>query len=438
MAAEQFLCYAVATVAAGLTPAVSALQTDLTAPQPIPPDGFTALFDGQTLKGWKALVGSPLSRAAMSDDGLGAAQTEADQALRRHWQVEGGEIVNDGQGPHLCTDEEYRDFELLIDWKIAPGGDSGVYISGSPQIQIWDPVHGNEQARVGSGGLYNNQRHPSRPLLVADRAAGEWNTFHIQMVGERVTVLLNGTLIVDDVVMENYWDRSRPIFPRGQIELQTHGGELRFRNIFIREITPEEANRILQATDGEGFDRLFNGHDLTGWTGSTDGYLVADGNLVCDPARGGVLMTKREFDNFVLRFEFKLPPGGNNGLAVRTPLGGNPAYDGMEIQILDNTAEKYANLQPYQYHGSLYGIAPAQRGYLRPVGEWNFEEVTYDGSRITVNLNGTMILDVDLNQIEAPADGRDHPGMRRARGHIGFMGHGDRVEFRNIRIRELN
>jgi hypothetical protein len=402
-----------------------------------PPEGFEAHFNGSDLSGWKGLVGDPISRAAMTPAELAAAQAASDELIAAHWRVENGEIVNDGHGPHLCTDRDYGDFEMWIDWKITPGSDSGIYLRGSPQVQIWDPVAGIDQAKVGSGGLYNNQRGRSTPLATADRPAGEWNTFFIRMVGERVTVRLNDQLVVDDVALENYWDRSRPIFPTGQIELQTHGGEIRFRNIFIRAIGGEESARLLRSRDADAFTSLFNGRELVGWIGSTDGYIVEDGVLICDPARGGTLLTEQEYADFILRFEFRLPPGGNNGLAIRAPREGNPAYEGMELQILDDSAPMYASLQPYQFHGSIYGCVPSHRGYQRAVGEWNFQEVRVEGSRITVALNGTVILDTDVAAIESPIDGQPHPGLKRTAGHIGFMGHGDRVEFRNIAIREL-
>jgi hypothetical protein len=405
------------------------------APSNVPPPGFTALFNGKDLAGWKGLVGNPISRARMSPEQLAEAQRKADAELARHWKVEDGQIVNDGSGPHLCTVDQYGDFELWVDWKISPGGDSGIYLRGSPQVQIWDPVNGIPDARVGSGGLYNNQVNPSRPLVVADRPAGQWNTFFIRMIGQRVTVKLNDRLVVDNVIMENYWDRKRPIFPVEQIELQTHGNETRFRNIFIRPIPPEEANAALQKTDDSGFVSIFNGKDLEGWVGAVDGYEVRDGILACKAGSGGNLFTKDQYADFAVRFEFRLPPGGNNGLAVRSPLGGNPAYDGMEIQILDDGHPKYATLEPWQYHGSIYGLVPAHRGYLRPTGQWNFEEVIARGSRITVNLNGTIIVDADLSQVKDP-DGK-HPGMKRISGHLGFAGHNDPVEFRNIRLRRL-
>jgi hypothetical protein len=197
-----------------------------------PPDGFVALFNGQDLDGWKGLVGNPKSRAAMTDEQLAAAQEKADAEMRKHWSVEDGVLVFDGKGKSLCTAKDHGDFELLVDWKILPGGDSGIYLRGTPQVQIWDPARHPE----GSGGLYNNKIHPSKPTACADHPVGQWNTFRIKMVGERVTVWLNDQRVVDDVVMENYWERDKPIYPTGQIELQNHGNTLYFKNIYLKEI----------------------------------------------------------------------------------------------------------------------------------------------------------------------------------------------------------
>ncbi len=192
-----------------------------------------------------------------------------------------------------------------------------------------------------------------------------------------------------------------------------------------------------------GFRPLFDGKTLEGWMGNKTAYKVEDGMIVVDPnggGSGGNLFTKEEFGNFVLRFEFQLTPGGNNGLGIHAPLEGDAAYLGKEIQILDNTAEKYAELQPYQYHGSVYGLIPAKRGFLKPVGAWNEEEVRVAGQKITVILNGTTILDGDFMEASknGTLDGKDHPGLLRNSGHIGFLGHGDVVRFRNIRLKELS
>ena len=206
-----------------------------------PPEGFTALFNGKNLDGWKGLMkpplDNPLKRAALTPEQRAEAQKQADEEMRGHWKVEKGEIVFDGKARSLCTAKDYANFEMFVDWKIPAHGDSGIYLRGSPQVQIWDPFtqpiqHGSE---VGSGGLYNNQKNPSKPLKVADKPIGEWNRFRLVMAGERVHVFLNGELIVRDTVLENYWDRSQPIFPSGQIELQNHGGPLWFKNVYVRE-----------------------------------------------------------------------------------------------------------------------------------------------------------------------------------------------------------
>ena len=200
-----------------------------------PPPGFTALFNGKDLSGWKGLVADPPKRARMSPEELAAAQVTADQKMREHWKVEDGVIVFDGKGASLCTIRDYEDFEMMVDWKIEADGDSGIYLRGSPQVQIWDPAPWPQ----GSGGLYNNQKpeNPSDPVACADNPIGQWNTFRIIMIGERVTVYLNEMLVVDNVVMENYWERDKPIYPVGQIELQSHSSPLYFKNIFIREIS---------------------------------------------------------------------------------------------------------------------------------------------------------------------------------------------------------
>jgi hypothetical protein len=200
-----------------------------------PPEGFVALFNGQDLTGWKGLVGNPKSRAAMPPDALAAAQEKVDEQMRAHWKVEDGALVFDGKGRSLCTAEDYGDFELFVDWKILANGDSGVYLRGTPQVQIWDASKRTE----GSGGLYNNKENPSKPITCADNPVGQWNTFRIKMVGEKVSVWLNGELVVDDTVLENYWERDKPIYPTGQIELQNHGNTLYFKNIYIKEISRE-------------------------------------------------------------------------------------------------------------------------------------------------------------------------------------------------------
>lgn len=210
------------------------------------------------------------------------------------------------------------------------------------------------------------------------------------------------------------------------------------------------ANRAdaADASSEQGFTKLFNGKDLTGWIYGTvkgkeqkagAGYQVnpETGTLYTTATDGGNLFTEKEYANFVIRFEFKLAPGGNNGLAIRAPRDGSGAYDGMELQILDDTAEKYAKLRPEQYHGSVYDLIAAKRGAQKPVGEWNEQEVVVDGRKIKVTLNGQTIVDASLDDVTDPEKIKKHPGLKRTSGHIGFLGHGEPMEFRNIRIKEL-
>lgn len=194
----------------------------------------------------------------------------------------------------------------------------------------------------------------------------------------------------------------------------------------------------LGVTPEEGFVSLFDGKTLAGWQGDVKGYSIEDGTMVCKS--GGDLYTAKEYANFILRFEFKLPPGGNSGVSIRSPLKGPvpSAYAGMEIQILDDGHEKYKGLlKPYQMHGSIYGVVPAKRGFLKPVGQWNREEILADGSHIKITLNGTVILDADVAKIDKTADDQPHPGLHNAKGYIGWAGHDDSVAFRNVRIKEL-
>ncbi len=205
----------------------------------MPPKGFAAGFNGKDLTGWKGLVSpdkGPPGRAAMTPAQLAAAQVIADKQMRDHWTVIDGALHYDGKGQSLCTAKDYADFELLVDWKIKERGDSGIYLRGSPQVQIWDTVNHPGRPGEGSGGLYNNQKNPSGPSKTADKPVGQWNRFRIVMVGDKVHVWLNGEHVVNNVTLENYWERDKPIYPTGQIELQHHGDELWFKNVYVREI----------------------------------------------------------------------------------------------------------------------------------------------------------------------------------------------------------
>jgi len=342
------------------------------------------------------------------------------------WQVTGCDaVVEDGLlvlqagDGFVRTNERHGDFVLELDWRArwASKYDSGIYIradlpaEGKPwpsryQINLLEGKEGNINGLAGaeSKGL-------AKP--------GEWNHFKIAVVGDTAELEING---------KPAWKTSGIQNADGYIGLQSEvdgGGQFEFRNMTLRDLD---------------YQPLFNGRDLTGWTGDTKGYQVEDDTIVSPATGGGRLFTADEYSDFSFRFDFKLTPGGNNGVGIRSPLeGADPAYSGIEIQILDNDAEVYKDIKPYQAHGSVYGVVPAKRGYLKPVGEWNHEEIIADGRHVTVILNGTTIVDANIDEASknGTMDHRDHPGLKRAKGHIGFLGHGARIEFRNIRIKDL-
>lgn len=198
---------------------------------------------------------------------------------------------------------------------------------------------------------------------------------------------------------------------------------------------------VSHAADEDGFKPIFNGKDLTGWKfvqKRGPGYTVENGMMVCEAGGGGDLLTEKEYSNFVFRFEFRIEKDGNNGVGIRTPATGNAAYQGMEIQIIDDLGEKYAGkLKEWQYHGSLYGVVPAKQGAVKPAGEWNEEEIVCDGRKVKVTVNGKVVVDVNLDDIKDPTVLKEHPGLQNKSGHIGFLGHGSKVEFRNLRVKEL-
>lgn len=433
----RLVCLLAASLAALTAPASAADNT--------PPEGFVALFNGQDFAGWHGVgTEDPRKIQALAPEERTKKFSDSLADLAAHWKVDNGELVNDGKGLYMTTDKDYRDYELYVSWKLIAKGDSGVYLKGTPQVQIWDTTEAAGYHKLGadkgSGGLWNNSAGaPGKdPVVHADKPIGEWNTFRILQVGAVTSVYLNDQLVVDRALLENYFDRKLPLVAFGPVQLQTHGNEVRWKNIYIRELSSAEATKFLRGSD-EGFTSLFNGQDLQGWQGPTDNYEVVDGAIRCKPGKGGVLHTQNEYGDFTVRVEFKLPPGGNNGLAIRYPGAGDTAYVGMcELQVLDTEHPKYANLDPRQAHGSAYGMAAAARGYHRPTGEWNYQEVTVEGSKIKVVLNGSPILNTDLSTITEYMANSPHPGKDRTSGYFGFAGHSDPVEFRNVAIKALS
>ncbi len=432
-------CFA---MAAGVGPVLSVAAQENNQP----PAGYEALFNGKDLSGWHGMGHfDPRQLAAMSAEQRAAKRAEDMQDVEQHWTVDDGQLVNDGNGVYLTTDRDFENIDFWIDYKTVAKADSGIYLRATPQVQIWDYTEEGGKwslgADKGSGGLWNNAPgSPGKdPTVLADKPFGEWNRFRIKQIGARTWVWLNGQLVVDAAPMQNFWDRSQPLLRSGPIQLQTHGGEIRWRNVFLREIPWEEALAELRRQDSDGFTPVFNGKDFTGWQGPTANYEVVDGSIVCKPGEGGTIYTTEEYGDFVARVEFKLPPGGNNGLAIRYPGQGDPAYVAMcELQVLDSEHPKYAQLDPRQYHGSAYGMVAAARGYLRPAGQWNFQEVTVQGSTLRVELNGYLILDADLSQVDEYMANSAHPGKDLRQGYFGFAGHSDPVQFRNVAIKRLD
>jgi hypothetical protein len=287
------------------------------------PAGFEALFNGRDLSGWKGLVGNPQSRAKMSPEDLATAQQAADERMQAHWKVIDGVLEFDGQGDSLCTAKDYGDFEMYADWKILAAGDSGIYLRGNPQVQIWDTEHKpleKHGANKGSGSLWNNKQHARFPSMKADKPVGQWNTFYIKMRGDQVTVKLNGKLVVDEVVLENFWEPGKPLPKTGQIELQNHGNTLWFRNLYIRELPAiDKSADSAESTDSPTIspadgpiDLLENNlQHLYSWLKENkyedpqEVYSLEDGVLRVSGQQWGGLTTKDNYENYHMVSEFK-------------------------------------------------------------------------------------------------------------------------------------
>jgi hypothetical protein len=341
------------------------------------------------------------------------------------WQVTGCEAVVEngllvlkaGDGL-LRTNERHADFVLELDWRARrpTNYDSGIFIRADlpAEGKPWPSRYQVNLKQGGEGNLLGLPGATSGGLV----KSGDWNHFKLTVVGNTAELEING---------RKAWKIAGLANADGYIGLQSEvdgGGQFEFRDLVVTDLD---------------FRPLFDGKDLNGWTGDTAGYAVEDGTLVCRQEGGGKLFTESQHADFSFRFDFKLTPGGNNGVGIRTPLEGDPAYVGMEIQILDDSADRYRSIQPWQAHGSIYGVVPAKRGYLKPLGQWNHEEIIARGRQVTVILNGTTIVDANLDQAGAPKtiDGKSHPGLARADGHIGFLGHGARIEFRDMRVKDF-
>ena len=400
------------------------------------PPGFTALFNGRDLTGWRGgttydhrkLMSLPESERAAQIAAWTKSMTEKDPKTGlSHWRVEGRELVNDGTGDYATTEKEFRDFELLLDYKIVAGAGSGIYLRGVPQVQIWDYNSPDQKGlgyEKGSGGLWNNDKGAAGkdPLVRADSPIGEWNHFRLVMVGSRVSVWLNKQLVVDHAVMENYYDKEdktltreqrRPVPAQGPIQLQTHGGATTWRNIYLREIDSAEACRILESHGRAGFQPIATGGLLGAWSGELRSVSASGGSLTCTRTPGA-LYWKQPLREFQDRMQFKVPTGTKASVAIGRPGAGKGITLVRELPVPDPGVSRGA---PSPYHAD---------------GEWNFQEVTVTGSTLELELNGTPVLDVEL------ASGQAGGAMTSAAGAnylFGLISRGDPVQFRNLAIR---
>ena len=406
----------------------------------LPAEGFVpASLAPET---WKAVAGDPDARRAMKPKALAKAQQEADAAAAGTWNVADGVLTGATGAPTLGSAKEYENFCLIVEWKT--DGEAGLGIRSIPQIAL-----GGRNA----GALTGNMLHENTAPAAANRP-GEWNTMEVRVVNDRVTVVLNGITTCNNVILENTCNREIPAYTEGQILLVGGTAPVSFREMYVRELPPTPRFELSPEEAAEGFEVLFDGTSMHKWTGNTTNYVPLDGTIYVTAQYGGSgnLYTKKEYADFILRFEFQfVQEGVNNGIGIRTPMGVDAAYHGMEIQILDHDAPIYKNLREYQQHGSVYGIIPAKRVKFPPLGTWNVEEIRAVGDRITVTVNDEVILDGDIREAcqghnVAPdggkknpytVDHRNHPGLFNASGHIGLLGHGAGIKFRNIRIKEL-
>ena len=409
--------------------------------QKLPEAAYAPVLGNET---WAAVALNPVEKAAMKAKKIKKAEALAAETAAKVWTVtETGIAYAGGEAATLGSSKNYENFELMFEWK--GEGKAGLGVRSIPQIDL-----GGEKSGALSGNVENNA-----PAKLADNAAGEWNTVYVKVLNDRVTVELNGVKTANNVILENVFDRNVPAFVEGQLMLIGEGSPIEFREIYMRELPSTPRFELSEEEKKEGYEVLFDGTSMHKWTGNTTDYVPVDGTIYVTAQYGGSgnLYTKKEYSDFVFRFEFAfMRKGVNNGVGVRTPMGVDAAYEGMELQILDHDAPIYKNLREYQQHGSVYGIIAAKRVKFPALGEWNTEEIRFEGDNVKVTVNGEVILEGNIREAceghnVAPDGGKknpytrdkkNHPGLFNKKGHIGFLGHGAGVKFRNIRILDLS
>jgi HEAT repeat protein len=393
----------------------------------LPPPGFRSVFNTWDLGGWQGCVGTPVTREGMLMDDLRRAREQADAAAARSWTVENRTLISDGTGVGLGTVTPFRDFELRLDWRLQPGGHAGIALRGTPVVQI----HADDSAPPNPVGAEH------RPLQVAG-PPDDWNTLELRLVGDRLTAVGNGETVAERVVLENPW-RSGTRFERvGPTELLGEGNPVAFRRIAVRELERGLPAELEAPVDAGEWESLFDGHSLQGWqivNAGPEAWSAADGVLTAETGGGGWLALDREYGDYVLEFEFNLPPGGNSGVFLRPPLEGNPAFTGIEVQLLDDAAEIYRNLRPGQYCASVYGLAAATPSQARPAGEWQHLRVLCAGRTVMVWHNHELVAEADLDEHLDMAE--TVPGVLRETGFPGLQNEHGPIRFRNLRIKTL-
>ena len=380
----------------------------------LPAEGFVPA--SLAPEAWKAVAGDPDARRAMKPKALAKAQQEADAAAAGTWSAADGVLTGTTGAPTLGSAKEYENFSLIVEWKT--DGEAGLGIRSIPQIAL-----GGRNA----GALTGNMLHDNAAPKAAANGPQEWNTMEVRVVNDRVTVVLNGITTCNNVILENTCNREIPAYTEGQILLVGGTAPVSFREMYVRELPPTPRFELSPEEAAEGFEVLFDGTSMHKWTGNTTNYVPLDGTIYVTAQYGGSgnLYTKKEHADFILRFEFQfVQEGVNNGIGIRTPMGVDAAYHGMEIQILDHDAPIYKNLREYQQHGSVYGIIPAKRVKFPSLGTWNVEEIRAVGDRITVTVNGEVILDGDIREAcqghnVAPDGGKKNPYTVDHRNHPG-------------------
>ena len=391
------------------------------------------------------MTADPAGERKLSARRIAGLRKAAAEAMAANWSADGNALVFAGKAPStIGTEKEYENFELWLEWRSE--GEAGLAVRSMSQIRLG----GAEGTGLKTLGQTDT------PAAAADNAPGTWNTLYAKVVDDRITLIENGVMLAENVVLTNPCAPGEPVCVRGRIELSGLAAPACFRNLYIGELPSTPVFELSPEEAAQGYEVLFDGRSLHKWTGNTVNYVPLDGTIDVTASYGGSgnLYTVKEYGDFDLRFEFRfLRRGVNNGIGIRTPMGVDAAYHGMEIQILDHDAPIYKNLRIYQQHGSVYGIIPAQEHVVfGDLGTWNTMEIHAVGDRITVTVNGRVILDGDIRQAckghnvsedgskknPYTVDGKNHPGLFNKKGHLGLLGHGAGIQFRNLRVLDLS